>query len=176
MYSKNKLLKTCDSSASTISHALYDYGGGSMGKGICKLADDAYQEGYGHGKKALFPLLLFTTITGYGICMAVQNYTKITKNIEKIKEKIAKGLKISPQKNKQKNKGEATMSKYKIIFDDEEQDEIFATEEEAEEYALYLRSCCRQGAEDLHRSNPGDYDYDEEEFESPDYEIIEIED
>lgn len=68
------------------------------------------------------------------------------------------------------------MAQYKIIFDGEEQDEIFESEEEAEEYALYLRSCTRQGAEDLHRSNPGDYDYDEDEFENPEYQIVEIDD
>lgn len=66
------------------------------------------------------------------------------------------------------------MTKYKIIFDDEEQDEIFDTEEAAEEYALYLCSCTREGAEILHMSNPGDYDYDEDNFEDPDYEIVEF--
>ena len=66
------------------------------------------------------------------------------------------------------------MEKYKIIFDGEEQDEIFATEEEAEEYALYLRSCSREGAEILHMSNPGDYEYDDENFDYPEYEIVEI--
>ena len=49
----------------------------------------------------------------------------------------------------------------------------FATEEEAEEYALYLCSCARTGAETLHWSNPGDYEYDENEFEDPEYEIVE---
>jgi len=68
------------------------------------------------------------------------------------------------------------MTKYKVVFNDEEQDEVFNTEEEAEEYALYLCSCTRQGAEILHRSNPGDYDYDEDDYEDPDYEIIEIDD
>ena len=68
------------------------------------------------------------------------------------------------------------MSKFKIIFDGEECDEIFDTEEEAEEHALYLSSCSREGAEILHMSNPGDYDYDEETYDDPDYEIIEIED
>ena len=66
-----------------------------------------------------------------------------------------------------------TMARFKIIFDGEEQDEVFATEEEAEDYALYLCSCCRTGAETLHWSNPGDYDYDEDEFEDPEYEIVE---
>lgn len=66
------------------------------------------------------------------------------------------------------------MIKYKIIFDGEEEDEVFDSEEAAEEYALYLGSCCRTGAEILHMSNPGDYDYDEDSFEYPDYEIIEV--
>lgn len=66
------------------------------------------------------------------------------------------------------------MLKYKIIIDGEEQDEIFDTETAAEEYALYLCSCSRTGAEILHMSNPGDYDYDEATFEEPDYEIIEV--
>lgn len=63
--------------------------------------------------------------------------------------------------------------KFKIIFDGEEQDEEFDTEEAAEEYALYLRSCSRTGAETLHWSNPGDYDYDDDTFEDPEYEIVE---
>lgn len=65
------------------------------------------------------------------------------------------------------------MASYKIIFDGEEQDEVFNTEKAAEEYALYLCSCSRTGAEMLHLSNPGDYDYDEDSFKDPDYEIIE---
>ena len=66
------------------------------------------------------------------------------------------------------------MTKYKLIFDGEEQDELFDTEESAEEEALYLSSCARDGAEILHWSNPGDYDYDEDTYEDPDYEIIEV--
>lgn len=66
------------------------------------------------------------------------------------------------------------MGRYKIIFDGEEQDEIWETEEIAEEYALYLCSCKRDGAEILHMSNPGDYDYDEDDYEDPDYEIIDL--
>ena len=68
------------------------------------------------------------------------------------------------------------MAKYKIIFDGDEQDEVFSSESAAEEYALYLCSCTRDGAEILHMSNPGDYDYDEESFEDPEYEIVELED
>lgn len=63
------------------------------------------------------------------------------------------------------------MAKYKVLFNDEYQDEIFDTEEEAEEYALYLASCTREGAEILHMSNPGDYDADDYD---DDYEIVEI--
>lgn len=68
------------------------------------------------------------------------------------------------------------MAKYKIIFDGEEEDEVFETEEEAEEYALYLCSCTRVGAETRHMSNPGDYEYDEDSFVDPEYEIEEIDD
>ncbi|MBE6111524.1 MAG: hypothetical protein E7195_00720 [Peptococcaceae bacterium] len=64
------------------------------------------------------------------------------------------------------------MAIYKILLDGEEQEEVFDTEVEAEEYALYLRSCARTGAETLHWSNPGDYDYDEDTFEAPEFEII----
>lgn len=68
------------------------------------------------------------------------------------------------------------MAKYKIIFDGEEEDEIFDSYAEAEEYALELCSCSRAGAEILHWSNPGDYEYDEDDYEDPDYEIEEIDD
>lgn len=68
------------------------------------------------------------------------------------------------------------MNKYKIIFENEEQDEIFDSEEEAEDYALYLISCTKQGAEIMNMSNPGDYEFDEGNWEDPTYEIIEFED
>lgn len=64
------------------------------------------------------------------------------------------------------------MSKHKVWFNDEEMDEVFDTEEAAEEYALYLCSCAREGAEILHMSNPGDYDEDDYD---EDYEIVEVE-
>lgn len=65
---------------------------------------------------------------------------------------------------------------FKIEMDGELQDEEFETEEEAEDYALYLQSCQREGAEELHDHNPGDYEYDEDDFEPSDYEIIETDD
>lgn len=65
------------------------------------------------------------------------------------------------------------MEKFRIIIEGEMQDEVFDTESAAEEYALYLCSCAQQGAEILHMSNPGDYDYDEDDHENPDFEIVE---
>ncbi len=62
---------------------------------------------------------------------------------------------------------------FKIEICGEEQDEEFETYEAAEEYAVYLQGCARQGAEILSMSNPGDYPYDEDSFEEPDYSIIE---
>ena len=63
------------------------------------------------------------------------------------------------------------MSNYKVVFEGEEQDEMFATYEEAEEHALYLVSCYHTGGEILEMSNPGDYPYDPDD--EPEYEIIE---
>ena len=63
------------------------------------------------------------------------------------------------------------MAKYKVLFNGEYEDPIFDTEEEAEEHALYLVSCTKEGAEILHMSNPGDDDADDYEA---DYEIVEI--
>lgn len=66
------------------------------------------------------------------------------------------------------------MAKYGVEIDGELQDEVFDTEEEAEDYALYLSGCSQVGAETLNLSNPGDYPYDEDmEF---DYDVVEIED
>ena len=65
------------------------------------------------------------------------------------------------------------MSFWKVIFAGEEEDEIFNSEEDAEEHALYLASCTREGAEILHMSNPGDYD--EDDYDDS-YEIVEVDD
>lgn len=66
------------------------------------------------------------------------------------------------------------MAKWKLIYDGEEIDDFFDTEEDAQEHANYLDSCSRLGAEILHMSNPCDYDYDEEFDYSNDYEIVEV--
>jgi len=52
---------------------------------------------------------------------------------------------------------------------EERQDETFDTWGEADEYGLYLVSCCRTGNEVLHMSNPGDYQIDEG---GADYEVV----
>jgi len=58
------------------------------------------------------------------------------------------------------------MAKYKIVWETgEEEDEIFDTKSEAKEYAYELQSYQRTGAEILNMSNPGDYEYDEDDFE-----------
>lgn len=70
------------------------------------------------------------------------------------------------------------MPKYKIVmqFSDgtSEEDDFFDSEEEAIAYAGYLVGCSQDGAEILNLSNPGDYPLDD--YEDPDYEIIEIDD
>ncbi|MBR3864141.1 MAG: hypothetical protein IKJ19_03360 [Clostridia bacterium] len=66
------------------------------------------------------------------------------------------------------------MSKYKVVFNGYEEDETFDSYEDAEDYALYLQSCSRTGAQTLHWSNPGDYDYDEKSYKPPKYRIKEI--
>ena len=66
------------------------------------------------------------------------------------------------------------MSKFRVILDGDMQDEVYDTYEEAEEGALYMCSCARQGAEILNMSNPGDYEFDEDTYEDPDYQIIEV--
>lgn len=68
------------------------------------------------------------------------------------------------------------MTKFKICWleDGEEEDEVFDTYEAADEMGMYYQSCAKVGAETLNLSNPGDYPYDEETFDCPEYEIIEI--
>lgn len=64
------------------------------------------------------------------------------------------------------------MKKYMIKINGELEDDVFDTEDEAKEQALYLMSCSREGAEILNLSNPGDYPL--EDYVEPDYEIVEV--
>ncbi|MBQ7077998.1 MAG: hypothetical protein IJM91_07690 [Lachnospiraceae bacterium] len=65
----------------------------------------------------------------------------------------------------------------KLIFADGEEiidDTLCDTYDEAVDYSDYLVSCYQTGAETLNMSNMGDYEYDEDNFELPDCEIIEV--
>jgi hypothetical protein len=55
--------------------------------------------------------------------------------------------------------------------EEDEQEEIFDTEEEANEFGLYMCSCNSVGKEVLHMSNPGDYPLDDIEA---DFYLIEV--
>ena len=66
--------------------------------------------------------------------------------------------------------------KYKVLMHypdgtEEEEDELYDSEEAAEEAGCYGCSCYSTGAEILSMSNPGDYPLDDEEC---DFEIIEV--
>ena len=74
------------------------------------------------------------------------------------------------------------MSKYKVVIigddgseeylmaDGSYDDAVFDDYDEAEEAALQALSDMRAGAEILNMSNPGDYPFDEDDF-NPDYRI-----
>ena len=69
------------------------------------------------------------------------------------------------------------MSKYRLFVNGEPEDDVFDTEQEAEEYSWYLRGCAEYGAEIFHDSNPGDYEYDPDTYEDySTYEIVEEDD
>ena len=62
---------------------------------------------------------------------------------------------------------------FKLTIPELDIEEIFDTEEEAEDYVCEVSSDMRTGAEILHMSNPGDYPFEEcdDDF---DYDIEEI--
>ena len=69
------------------------------------------------------------------------------------------------------------MAKYKVLmhFADgtsEYDDEVFDSEEEAEDYGAYLVGCASTGHETLNMSNPGDYPDDD--YVDPDFEVVEV--
>lgn len=72
------------------------------------------------------------------------------------------------------------MTKYRAIVtypdgDEEILEDLFDTEEEAREAALYAISCWDTGSEILNMSNPGDYEYDPDDVNDADYYIEEVE-
>ena len=74
------------------------------------------------------------------------------------------------------------MSKYKIIYhwsdgtDDEDDNygEYYGSEEEAYEAGMYGLSCAKLGGEILEMSNPGDYPYDESDYEDDSFDVEEV--
>ena len=71
------------------------------------------------------------------------------------------------------------MARYKVIYhwtdgSEEESDEYFETEEQANEAGLYGLGCAKQGGELQELSNPGDYPYDESDYEDDSFEVIEV--
>lgn len=76
------------------------------------------------------------------------------------------------------SEGDDSGRKFKLLMKypdgtEEEEDELFDSEEEAKEYGDYMISCSREGAETLYMSNPGDYPL--ADYEEPNYEVIEAE-
>lgn len=75
------------------------------------------------------------------------------------------------------------MTKYYVEIEFKDGDTIvedndgkyYDSEEEAMEAADYAVSCTRQGAEIFHMSNPGDYPYDESDYDDVEYNIVEVE-
>ncbi len=71
--------------------------------------------------------------------------------------------------------GGKSMSVFKVIMKyadgEEEMDEVFETEEEADEYGADCVSNYYEGGRILEMSNPGDYPFDEDE--EVDYEVVE---
>ena len=67
--------------------------------------------------------------------------------------------------------------KYKVIMHysdgtDEEEDELYDSEEQAEEVGNYSCSCHREGREILNLSNPGDYPLEDDD--DCDFSVIEV--
>ena len=72
------------------------------------------------------------------------------------------------------------MAKYRAIVTypdgyEEILEDLFDSEEEAREAALYSIGCWDTGAETLNMSDPGDYPYDENDVKDADYIIEEVE-
>lgn len=163
MCDSNDVLQSTYHSASTMTKTLYEYGEGDMGQGIRKLMEERSKRSYTKG------LLSGTLITATaGIIILIVHKCK---KVARLKE-LHRVTSILSYKSNTDRK-EKNMAKYRVKFNGELEDEVFDTPEAAEDYALYLSSCAKEGAETLNLSNPGDYDEDDYD---DDYEIVEIED
>lgn len=75
------------------------------------------------------------------------------------------------------------MAKYKIIYhyangttdEDDNYGAFYESEEAADDAGLYGLSCARLGGEILELSNPGDYPFDESDYEDNTFEVVKVE-
>lgn len=65
------------------------------------------------------------------------------------------------------------MATFKVKVNGEFEDEVFYSESDAVDHALYLASCTKEGAEILNMSNPGDYAVDDYDI---DIKVVEFDD
>ena len=74
------------------------------------------------------------------------------------------------------------MAKYKIIFhlsdgtedEDDNYGSYYNSKNEAEEAGLYGLGCRELGGEILEMSNPGDYPFDEGDYENDTFEVVKV--
>lgn len=74
------------------------------------------------------------------------------------------------------------MSKYKVIYhwsdgaveEDDNYGQYWSSEDEADEAGLYGLSCAKQGGAILEMSNPGDYPFNESDYEDDWFEVVEV--
>lgn len=67
-----------------------------------------------------------------------------------------------------------TLGNGEVYRSDEEFDEVFDSEEEADDAALQALGEMDTGAEVLHLSNPGDYPYRESDYTNATIEVIKL--
>ena len=75
------------------------------------------------------------------------------------------------------------MSKYMLIYhwsdgtttEDDNYGQFWDSEEDAKEDGDYGLSCARQGGEIMEMSNPGDYPFNESDYDDNYYDIVEVE-
>ena len=74
------------------------------------------------------------------------------------------------------------MAKYKIVYhysdgttdEDDNYGDFYSTKKEAEEEGEYGLSCAKLGGEIFEMSNPGDYPYDESDYEDDYFEVVKV--
>ena len=85
-------------------------------------------------------------------------------------------------KDRDDREEEGKIAKYKIIYywtdgseeEDDNYGEYYSSEEEANEAGLYELGCAIQGGEILAMSNPGDYPFDDKDYEDDSFEVMKV--